>query len=144
MSFLIDGLHEELNLRQEKPYLANPDSDNRQIVELGLEAWSNNLRRDWSFIFFMFYGQLKSTLNCKICNKVSTTFDIFTNIPLSLPEPTKVILNVIVYRLPNEIKDIINGDDGAVLKRIESARSEEVARGMSQQADRDPTNIAKF
>lgn len=83
----MDGLHEELNLRLEKPYVENPDSDDRKIVELGLESWSNSLRRDWSFIFFMFYGQLKSTLNCQKCNKISTTFDIFTNIPLSLPEP---------------------------------------------------------
>jgi ubiquitin C-terminal hydrolase len=57
----------------------------------------------------MFSGQLKSTLNCKHCNKVSTTFDIFTNIPLSLPEPQKILINVTVYRIPNEIKDIING-----------------------------------
>jgi ubiquitin C-terminal hydrolase len=61
---LLDGLHEELNLRLEKPYMENPDSDNRKIVELGLESWSNSLRRDWSFIFFIFYGQLKSELNC--------------------------------------------------------------------------------
>jgi hypothetical protein len=53
---MIDGLHEELNLRQEKPYTQNPESDNRKIVELALEAWSNNLRRDWSFIFFLLYG----------------------------------------------------------------------------------------
>ena len=35
---------------------------------------------------------------------------MFTNIPLSLPEPSKIILNVIIYRLPNEIKDLIKGD----------------------------------
>ncbi len=61
---MLDGLHEELNLRQEKPYFENPDSGNRNPYELGLENWSNTLRRDWSFIFFLFFGQLKSTLNC--------------------------------------------------------------------------------
>lgn len=35
--FLLEGLHEELNLRLEKPYIENPDSDDRKIVELGLE-----------------------------------------------------------------------------------------------------------
>lgn len=96
-------------MRHEKPYIENPDSDDRKVLELGLESWSNNLRRDWSFIYFMFYGQFKSTLNCKDCNKASTTFDVFTNIPLSLPEPSKVMLNIIVYRLPNELKDILKG-----------------------------------
>lgn len=53
---MLDGLHEELNLRQEKPYFENPDSDNRVSYELGLETWANTLRRDWSFIFFLFFG----------------------------------------------------------------------------------------
>jgi hypothetical protein len=47
-------LHEELNLRKEKPFIENPDSDNRDEKELGLQVWSNMLRRDWSFIFFLF------------------------------------------------------------------------------------------
>ncbi len=34
------------------------------MIELGLESWANNLRRDWSFILFIFYGQMKSTLEC--------------------------------------------------------------------------------
>ena len=106
---MLDGLHEELNLRQEKPYFENPDSDNRVPYELGLETWANTLRRDWSFIFFMFFGQLKSTLNCQTCDKMSLTFDNFTSIPLSLPEPSKILINIIVYRLPSEIKDLLNG-----------------------------------
>jgi hypothetical protein len=36
--------------------MENPDSDDRKIVELGMESWSNILRREWSFIFFLFYG----------------------------------------------------------------------------------------
>ena len=56
LNFLLDGLHEETNLRIVKPYIENPESDNRELVDLGLETWSNNLRRDWSFIFFLFYG----------------------------------------------------------------------------------------
>lgn len=107
---MLDGLHEELNLRQEKPYLENPDSDERDHYELGLETWSNTLRRDWSFIFFMFFGQLKSTLNCQVCDKMSITFDNFTSIPLSLPEPSKILINIIIYRLPSELKDLLNGN----------------------------------
>lgn len=56
LNFIIDGLHEEVNLRQSKPYIANPESDGREDMELGLETWSNSLKRDWSFIFFLFYG----------------------------------------------------------------------------------------
>ena len=76
-------------------------------------------------MYFLFYGQFKSTLSCKTCNKISTTFDMFTNIPLSLPEPSKTILNVIIYRLPNEIKDLLKNEKVLnALKRVESARSD--------------------
>jgi ubiquitin C-terminal hydrolase len=127
-------------LRQEKPFVENPDSEERKVVDLGLENWSNTLRRDWSFIFFMFYGQFKSTLTCQLCQKISTTFDVFTNIPLSLPEPSKVKLNVVIYRLPNEIKDIIQGKNK--LRRLDSRLSEE--RGASQGGERDQKNLLNF
>jgi len=96
-------------LRQEKPYIENPDSDKRDIKDLALENWANTLRRDWSFILFLFYGQLKSTLNCQTCNKSSTTFDNFTSIPLSLPEPSKILITVVVYRLPNTLRELLRG-----------------------------------
>jgi ubiquitin carboxyl-terminal hydrolase 4/11/15 len=31
LSFLIDSLHEELNLRTNKPFVANPESKDREI-----------------------------------------------------------------------------------------------------------------
>lgn len=106
--------------------MENPDSDNRNVVELGLESWSNALRRDWSFIYFLFFGQLKSTLNCQTCNKVSITFDNINSIPLSLPEPSKILINIIVYRLPSEIKAILSGHrTKEPLKKQDSFRSDE-------------------
>jgi hypothetical protein len=44
-------LHEDTNLRVEKPYIENPSSEGKEMIELGLETWSNNLSRDWSFVF---------------------------------------------------------------------------------------------
>ena len=133
LSFLLDGLHEELNLRQKKPYIENPESKDRDLRELGLEHWANSLRRDWSLIYFLFYGQHRSSLQCRTCKTESTTFDIFSNVPLSLPEPSQQTLSVIVYRIPNRIKDILNGkvvkdEDGNVslagFQRMESNDSD--------------------
>jgi ubiquitin carboxyl-terminal hydrolase 4/11/15 len=120
-------LHEELNLRKEKPFIENPDSDNRDEKELGLQVWSNMLRRDWSFIFFLFQGQLKSSLKCHTCGKLSITFDNFTSIPLSLPEPSKILINIIVYRLPDSLRELMAGRlnrDGD-LNHIDTFRSDE-------------------
>ncbi len=33
LNFLIDGLHEETNLRKFKPYIENPESENRDLIE---------------------------------------------------------------------------------------------------------------
>lgn len=64
LSFLLDGLHEEVNIRLERPYIENPDSDGRDFGDLGLEYWANTLRRNWSIFVFMLYGMLRSTLEC--------------------------------------------------------------------------------
>lgn len=56
INFLIDGLHEDTNLRVDKPYFEAPNSDGKDMIELGLETWSNQIQRDWSFIYFMFFG----------------------------------------------------------------------------------------
>ena len=56
LNFLLDGLHEELNLRKEKPYVCHPESFGRNLTNLAHECWADSLRRNWSFIFFMFYG----------------------------------------------------------------------------------------
>ena len=50
---------------------------------------------------------MRSTLQCRQCHTESTTFDIFSSIPLSLPEPSQQTVSIIVYRVPNRVKDIL-------------------------------------
>ena len=107
VSFLIDSLHEEVNQRTTKPFIENPSSEDRNLVELGLETWSNNLRRDWSFIFFLFYGQIKSSLTCLSCGTQSTKFELSTTLALSLPESSKISVTVIVHRLASAVKQLL-------------------------------------
>jgi ubiquitin carboxyl-terminal hydrolase 4/11 len=129
LNFIVDGLHEEVNLRRAKPYIVNPESGGREMMELGLETFNNSLRRDWSFIFFLFYGQMKSTLSCPECARESTTYEGFSSVPLSLPEPSELLLNVIVHRLPMRVKSLLqparktdgSGDDDETLGRNYSA-----------------------
>ena len=93
-------------------------------MELGLEVLSNSLKREWSFIFFLFYGQMKSKIKCCDCEKVSITYDTFSNISLPIPEPKERVINFIVHRLPNALKDLLNGEDPkAMREKLESARS---------------------
>lgn len=98
MAFLLDGLHEDLNRIQNKPYTETVDSDGRpdevRVVGRGghvsctsqapvllsphhtapqvvaEEAWQRHKMRNDSFIVDLFQGQYKSKLVCPVCAKV--------------------------------------------------------------------------
>jgi ubiquitin C-terminal hydrolase len=93
---MLDGLHEDLNLRVKKPFIEDPESKGRATRELSLEYHANSLRRDWSFMNFMFTGQLKSSIRCDVCRKENIKFENFTSIPLPLPEPKKRTISIII------------------------------------------------
>nr|XP_023681613.1 ubiquitin carboxyl-terminal hydrolase 19 isoform X2 [Paramormyrops kingsleyae] len=91
MAFLLDGLHEDLNRIQNKPYTETVDSDGRQDEVVAEEAWQRHKLRNDSFIVDLFQGQYKSKLVCPICSKVSITFDPFLYLPVPLPQKQKIL-----------------------------------------------------
>ncbi|XP_053498623.1 ubiquitin carboxyl-terminal hydrolase 19 isoform X1 [Ictalurus furcatus] len=91
MAFLLDGLHEDLNRIQNKPYTETVDSDGRQDEVVAEEAWQRHKMRNDSFIVDLFQGQYKSKLVCPMCAKVSITFDPFLYLPVPLPQKQKVL-----------------------------------------------------
>ncbi|KAM3914259.1 ubiquitin carboxyl-terminal hydrolase 19 isoform 2-T2 [Leptodactylus fuscus] len=91
MAFLLDGLHEDLNRIQNKPYTETVDSDGRPDEEVADEAWLRHKMRNDSFVVDLFQGQYKSKLVCPVCAKVSITFDPFLYLPVPLPQKQKVL-----------------------------------------------------
>ena len=71
---LLGSLHEELNIRVKKPYIEDPDHRSDK-VELYNEYWSNFLRRNWSFLVFLFYAQYKSKIRCLTCSDTKTKYE---------------------------------------------------------------------
>ncbi|CAH8498624.1 unnamed protein product [Heterobilharzia americana] len=67
--FLLDGLHEDLNRIQSKPYIEVKDSDDRPDIEVANEAWQYYKSRNDSIIVDLFHGQLKSTVICPTCQR---------------------------------------------------------------------------
>ncbi|KAG2470546.1 UBP19 hydrolase, partial [Polypterus senegalus] len=94
MAFLLDGLHEDLNRIQSKPYTETVDSDGRPDEVVAEEAWRRHKMRNDSFIVDLFQGQYKSKLVCPICAKVSITFDPFLYLPVPLPQKQKFLVSV--------------------------------------------------
>lgn len=100
ISFLLDVLHEEINLNSEKEYIANPEMYDYTEEELATEYWANNMRRNVSFVHSIFLGQMKSTLECEACGSNKISFETFSNLILPIPQKKTINLEVVFFRLP--------------------------------------------
>lgn len=88
LSRLLDGLHEDLNLIHKKPYIEDKDyTDKQDGPHVAREYWVNFLKRNYSKIIQLFYGQFKSDIECPECKVVSVKYHPFELV--SLPVPAK-------------------------------------------------------
>ena len=99
LAFLLDGLHEDLNRVQKKPYVEVIESNDRADEVVSVEAWEGHLKRNQSIIVDLFQAQLKSKLTCPLCSKVSITFDPFMFLSLPVPHTNKRVLKCTVHFL---------------------------------------------
>ncbi|KAL8689917.1 MAG: hypothetical protein Q9218_004521 [Villophora microphyllina] len=89
--FLLDGLQEDLNRIQKKPYIEKPDSTDEMVnnpaalKEMASKCWDIYKARNDSVVTDLFAGMYKSTVVCPVCDKVSIIFDPFNNLTLQLP-----------------------------------------------------------
>lgn len=87
LSFLLDGLHEDLNRVQKKPITQPIDSSGRPENLVAIDSWNRHLLRNQSIIVDTMQGQLRSRVVCPTCTRESITFDPFMF--LSVPFPTE-------------------------------------------------------
>lgn len=95
LSYLLDGLHEDLNRVIKKPFVEDIEYNGQKDEDLSIESWNNYLKRNQSIIMDLFAGQYKSRLDCPDCKKISITFDPFLSI--SLPVPHVLTYNITFY-----------------------------------------------
>ena len=94
LSYLLTGLHEDLNKVKTKKYVELPDlADKPENIAADIQ-WGLFLQRNQSVIVDMMYGQNKSTLVCPVCGKVSITFDPFLSLSVVVPNTEAVVLTV--------------------------------------------------
>ena len=91
-TFVIDKLHEETNI--------NYDSDNQYK-----DIWANNIRKNASYFYALFMGQLKSTLICAECSTKKIKFEPFSALELPIPEGKNIIIEIILFRLPYTLRN---------------------------------------
>lgn len=111
LAFLLDGLHEDLNRIQKKPYLESPDwlgGTDADMVRFARLQWDMYKARNDSVIVDLFQGQYRSTLVCPECAKVSIKFDPFMYLTLPLPNTRK--WRGRVYVVPSAAQPMVQVD----------------------------------
>lgn len=83
LSYLLDGIHEDLNRVKNRPYIVDKDCDGSNDEGDAILAWQNYLLRNRSIVVDLFQGQLRNTMKCRKCKHVNIKFEPFMY--LSLP-----------------------------------------------------------
>ncbi|KAI9322226.1 hypothetical protein BX666DRAFT_1892794 [Dichotomocladium elegans] len=90
--FLLDGLHEDINLIKERPspQPENPEEEARferlSDWEASAIAWAKYMERNRSIVVDLFQGQYRSRLTCLTCKHTSTTYNTFMSLSLPIPK----------------------------------------------------------
>lgn len=139
LTFVLDGLHEDLNRVKSKPYF---ELKERQINESEEEAsnrwWLNHLKRENSIIVDLFYGQYKSTITCPECLHISISYDPFIHLCVPLPNSQcsvkikyfpvnelqckEIDVNLIENSRVNDIKGFIKSSEGSQIIVIKTQK----------------------
>ena len=91
LNFLIDGLHEDLNLVKNKPVIQE-EKIKKENIKSKIE-WLNFKRRNQSVLIKLFYGQFLSNISCpnKECQYTTTKFEPFMSVSVPLTLENKKI-----------------------------------------------------
>uniref|UniRef100_A0A1B0CIJ8 ubiquitinyl hydrolase 1 n=1 Tax=Lutzomyia longipalpis TaxID=7200 RepID=A0A1B0CIJ8_LUTLO len=78
LTIFIDMLHVDLQTIDTRAHI-------RENLSMSEKAWSDFTQSRESAILRLFYGQIKSTVKCKVCGAESATYESSSNLSLELP-----------------------------------------------------------
>ncbi|OHT11697.1 Clan CA, family C19, ubiquitin hydrolase-like cysteine peptidase [Tritrichomonas foetus] len=90
ITFLLDGLHEDLNRCKEKPIIDSVFGDGTNDKEISVQSWDNFKKRNDSVIVDTFYGQYRSELFCPECNSTTVVFDPYVAVSLPISKQSSI------------------------------------------------------
>ncbi|KAK0466830.1 ubiquitin carboxyl-terminal hydrolase 4 [Desarmillaria tabescens] len=115
LSFLLDGIHEDLNrVTLKPPAVALTPQEEAEMEKLPAciasdREWSRWMSRNNSVIADYFQGQFRNQLQCMTCNTTSTTYNVFSILQLPIPSGKRVTLQQCLNALFND--EILDKDD---------------------------------
>jgi ubiquitin carboxyl-terminal hydrolase 19 len=134
MSYLIDGLHEDLNRVREKPVTEPIETEGRPDREVAAESWKVHKMRNDSIMVDLFQGQFKSTLVCQECNKESVTFDPFLSLSVPIPRNLRRLPVIFVPQNPDSIPQelVLQLPPKATLKLLKASVARRTSLSMAK------------
>ncbi|KAK0239282.1 ubiquitin carboxyl-terminal hydrolase 4 [Armillaria nabsnona] len=137
LSFLLDGIHEDLNrVTLKPPAVTLTPQEEAEMEKLPAciasdREWSRWMSRNNSVIADYFQGQFRNQLQCMTCSTTSTTYNVFSILQLPIPSGKRVTLQQCLDALFND--EILEKDDAwdcpkcktkrKALKKLSLARS---------------------
>ena len=110
--FLLQSLHEGLNIKTDLLYLQNRDildEENKETeIDLANECWANTVRNNASYIYGLFTGQFESKLICLKCKKEKFKYEPYNSLDLPIPEDNNIVLYIKLFRLPLSLSPFKN------------------------------------
>ncbi|XP_058801187.1 ubiquitin carboxyl-terminal hydrolase 8-like isoform X2 [Phymastichus coffea] len=85
LMFLLEWMHNDLKQKNKVSY-------NRELT-VAEKEWEKSWEGQSSIISNLFYGQLRSTIECTTCMQTSTTYETFNSLTMSLPTTNKCTLD---------------------------------------------------
>ncbi|KAI0352107.1 cysteine proteinase [Trametes cingulata] len=90
LSFLLDGLHEDLNRILQKPQITSTPEREAELERLPTQIaseqeWQIYRMRDDSLVVDFFQGQYRNRMECMTCHRTSTTYNTFMYLTLPIP-----------------------------------------------------------
>ncbi|KZT25326.1 hypothetical protein NEOLEDRAFT_1156281 [Neolentinus lepideus HHB14362 ss-1] len=90
LTFLLDGLHEDLNRIMYKPAIEPSPEQEAELEKLpqqiaSAKEWKIYRMRDDSLIVDFFQGQFRNRMECLTCHNTSTTYNTFMSLSLPIP-----------------------------------------------------------
>jgi ubiquitin carboxyl-terminal hydrolase 8 len=116
LTFILDGLHEDLNSNGDKERLKElTESEERRREGMSVRVastieWERYLKSDYSLIVDTCQGQYQSRLRCLTCNFTSTIYSVFSFLSLPIPLKRDVVTLHDCFDLFTA-EEILDGDD---------------------------------
>lgn len=116
LTFILDGLHEDLNANGDKERLkelTEVEERRRETMSVRVAStieWERYLKSDFSLIVDTCQGQYQSRLKCLTCNYTSTTYNVFSFLSLPIPRHHQMVTLHDCFDLFTA-EEILDGDD---------------------------------